>query len=365
MLLTAATCLNAQTISRNVAPRKIQFRTIGKDSIDLNLNEDYDLIEDSCSLIIRHGHINMKDRKFFGKFTDVSKLDPTVILSEGVYSADGLKNGFFISHYFNGNLRSKGAYKNDKYDGRWETYYQDSKPALVFEAKNDTITILNAWNAEGKKMIDNGKGIYQVSTGAISWKGKLENGRPDGTWHAFKTDDATQNSMADESFKKGVFQKGNSPINSYTDASRIILINPDAIPFARAEKLRISIVPCNGVKSKHVVNAQYSNGLSSFSQYIADLARPAISRFNIASYQSSLTLAGDVSEQGQIVGLKTAEGSFNLSLAQAIISALHSLPPLLPATVDGKPVKQSFTITFAFSSGMYSFSYRFLPVKVN
>jgi len=302
---------------------------------------------------------------FFGDFKDVSKLDPSVILSQGTYSADGLKNGFFVSNYFNGNLRSKGAYKNDKYDGRWETYYQDAKPALVFEARNDTIIIISAWGTDGKKLVDNGKGTYQVSIGSISWKGKLDNGKPDGTWHAFKTDDATQNSMADESFKKGVFQKGNSPINSYTDASRIILINPDVLPFTRAEKLHASLVPCNGLKSKHIVNAQYKDGLSSFSQYIADLARPAISKFNIASYQSSLTLAGDVSEQGQIVALKTAEGSFNLGLAQAIIRELHSLPPLLPATVDGKPVKQSFTITFVFSSGMYSFSYKFLPVKAN
>jgi len=365
LFISVVTGLNAQTVTRNIVSRKIQFRTIGRDSVNLNLNEDYDMIEDSCSLIIRQGHFNLKDRKFVGKFKDISKLDPSVVVSEGSYTVDGLKDGSFTSNYLNGKLRSKGSYKNDKYEGKWEIYYQDGKPELVFEARNDTITIINAWETDGKKTVDNGKGTYQVIVGAISWKGKLENGRPDGTWHAFKTDDATQNSMASESFKKGIFQKGNSPINSYTDASRINLINPDALPFNRAEKLHASLVPCNGLKNKHVVNAQYKDGLSSFSQYIADLARPAISRFNIASYQSSLTLVGDVSEQGQIVGLKTAEGSFNLSLAQAIINELHSLPPLLPATVDGKPVKQSFTITFTFSNGMYSFGYKFLPVKLN
>jgi len=68
LLLFATTGLKAQTISRSIVSRKVQFRTIGKDSIDLNLNEDYDLIEDSCSLIVRHGHINIRDRKFFWRF---------------------------------------------------------------------------------------------------------------------------------------------------------------------------------------------------------------------------------------------------------------------------------------------------------
>ncbi len=362
LFLLTATCLSAQTFQTSLPQRRIQFRTIGKDSINLNLNDEYDMIEDSCAQIIRHGHLNMGERKFVGKFQDVSKLDPSVVVSEGTYTNDGLKTGLFISHYLNGNLRSKGSYKNDKYDGKWETYYEDAKPALIFEVVNDTTSIIDAWDAGGKKTIDNGKGSYQVNLGSVSWKGKLVNGRPDGTWSAFKTDDATQTNLVEESFKKGKFQKGNTSMKKYTDVSRVVLINPETFVFTRAEKLRISMVPCNGTKRKHVVNAQYNNGLSSFSMYISDLVKPVISTYNIVAYKDDLTLDGDISEKGTITSLK-AHNTFNESLARGIIIALRNLPVLNPAMVDGKAVKQQFTITFTFLNGMYSFTYKFLPVK--
>ena len=363
ILLSAITCLKAQTIPATRVQRVIRFHTIGKDSIDLNFNEDYDMIEDSCAVIVRHAHINMRERKFFGKFTDISKLDPSVVLSEGTYTTDGLKTGLFVSRYLNGNLKSKGAYKNDKFDGRWETYYEDTKPALIFEAANDSIRIINAWGTDGKKIIDNGNGTYASNLGSITWKGKLDNGIPNGTWHAYKTDDATQTSLAEESFKKGKFQKGNSPLKiNYTDVSRILLINPETLPFARAEKLRISAIPCNGLKRKHLVNAQFRDGMSSFTLYVTDAVRPVFSTVDLRLYQGTLILEGDVSEQGIIENLKPSN-AFNTGLAQAIIREMRKLPLLQPASADGKPVKQGFTINFTFTNGLYTLSYRFLPIK--
>jgi len=323
------------------------------------------LIEDSCAQIIRHGHLNIKERKFIGKFKDVSKLNPSLITSEGTYTDDGLKNGLFIAHYLNGNLRSKGAYKNDKYDGHWETYYDNGKPELVFEANDDTIRIINSWNAAGKKIIDNGKGTYQVNIAPITWKGKLENGKPDGTWHAFKTDDVTETSLADEYFKKGVFQKGNSPVKSYTDASRIILINPETLPFTRTEKLRISLVPCNGVKRKHIVLAQYDNGKSSFSEFINLAVGPYISRSNIKDFTDKLVIEGEISEDGRIVNLQSKSIAFHEEFTRGLINQFHNVPALQPATADGKPVKEKFSITFTFNAGVYFYSYSFFPIDQN
>lgn len=363
IFLPASYFSNAQSPQNPIPVRRIQFHTIGKDSINLALNEDYDMIEDSCSQIIRHGHINIWARKFFGKFQDVSKPDPSVILSEGSYTADGLKDGLFTSHYMNGNLRSKGCYKNNIYEGRWEAYYDNGKPSLVFEASNDTTRILEAWDAAGKKIVEHGKGTYQVAISPITWRGKLENGQPDGTWHAFKTDDATETALVDEYFKKGKFQSGNSPGGKYTDASRILLINPETFPFNRAERLRMSVVPCNGIKRKHLVNAQYHNGLESFSKFIELSITPFISHYNTRDFNGDLTITGIIAEDGRIIKLMPVmPNPFSEPFTRGLVNQFFNVPPLQPATANGKPIQQKFTITFTFETGMYRYSYRFLAI---
>ena len=364
LFLSIAVLSNAQNMQTGLGQRHVTFRTIGKDSINLNLNENYELIEDSCSQIIRRGHLNMRERKFTGAFKDVSKLNPALVVAEGTYTAEGLKDGLFVSYYLNGKLRSRGNYKDNKFDGTWETYFEDGKPSLKFEAVNDSVTILNVWDDHGKQIVENGKGTYKVNLGMVTWKGKLLNGRPDGTWHAYKTDDATETSVVEESFKKGKFQKGSTSFQQYENASRIVLISPESIVFTKAEELRMSLVACNGTGFKHVVGAQYNNGLSSFSIYISDLVKPVIAKYNISTYKNDLTLSGEVSEKGFINNLKPSD-TFNESLARAIGLELRNLPALNPATVDGKPVKQQFTITFKFMEGVYSFTYRFLPVTTN
>lgn len=133
--------------------RKFGFKTIGKDSVDLSLTSEYNMVEDSCAQIIRHGHLNYRIRKFTGPFKDVSKANKGVILSEGAYTADGLKNGVFTSRYVNGNIQSKGAFKNNQFDGHWELYYEDGKPQLFFDADNTAIRITDAWTASGKNIL--------------------------------------------------------------------------------------------------------------------------------------------------------------------------------------------------------------------
>src|ERR1700712_3720151 len=131
---------DAQVVRRN-----IQFHSYGVDSVNLPLNEEYNLIEDSCVQIIRHVHYNFRERKFFGKFKDVSKLDTNLVVSEGTYTTDGLKDGDFITHYLNGNLQAKGSYKDNKFVGKWEIYYENGKPEVTFEVIDGDIHLVDAW----------------------------------------------------------------------------------------------------------------------------------------------------------------------------------------------------------------------------
>ncbi len=340
--------------------RHIRFNYITKDSVNLSLNSEFDLIEDSCSEVIRYAHIRMPGRKFFGVIKDVSKLDPDLTLTEGTYSADGLKEGYFITHYLNGNLQAKGNFKNNLYDGSWEIYYEDGRPKLTFEAHGSDIKVIAAWDTKGAKQVDQGKGSFRVELGILYWQGKLVNGKPDGTWRAIKTDDATQTPVVTENFKNGLFVKGSDPTGSYKDSSRILLVPADYLPFTRAERMRISSLPCNGVKRKHLVRAQYTGGTAAFSEAIKQVVSPYLRKFNLKLYDNNLTLNGDVNEYGIITKL-IPDNAFDDDLARGLILQLKGLPPLQPATADGKPIVQKFSITFTFYQGIYHFSYHFLP----
>src|SRR5476651_162919 len=98
--------------------------------------------------------------------------------------------------------------------------------------------------------------------------------------------------------------------------------------------------------------------MSSLSQLIADAVQPYISKFDIKDYKNTLVLTGEISEDGRVVNLKqTGEYNFPYNFTSGLIEQFFHVSGLLPATVNGKPVRQKITITFAFDAGIYRFSY--------
>jgi hypothetical protein len=362
---TLIACLFCCTVAYGQRPyRSVHFDFIEKDSIKLAFNDDYDLIEDSCSTFTRYAHINMAiGRKFVGKIKDVSRLDPTIITAEGTYSEAGQKEGLFTTRYINGQLRAKGNFAKNKPDGKWEMYYDDGKPQLLFEVNGDDMQITDHWDKNGRKDVNNGKGTYRVDIGYIYWKGKLVNGRPDGTWSCIRTDDATDSEMASEKFKLGVFQKGKSPIGEYTDASHIRLITPDLFPFIHAEFLKTSALPCNGTKPKHIVTAQYPPGIQAYSDDLIRVIAAYFYYIDVKHFTNKFTIDGEIDERGYLTKLNCYD-SFNQSISDGLISSLKRVVPLNAATIDGKPAKQKINFVFNFSEGVYKFNYRFGQVIV-
>ncbi len=360
ILTVTSLVLSMGSIAQTSQRRNIRLQNIGRDSVKLTLNEEYYLIEDSCAQIIRYARYDFKQRLFTGKFTDVNQANPEQVIATGEYNDKGLKNGEFVSYYLNFNLQAKGSFTENKFTGKWELFYDDGKPRLSFEAGENGIKIIAAWDADGKKIVDNGKGTYKANLGSIYWTGKLTDGKPDGKWKAIKTNDRTNTELVTESFRNGVFQKGDGPTGDYSDASRILLVSEIELPFVNAEKLKISPVPCNGVKRKLIVNAQYRNGFASFSEEIKRLVTPYLSKVDLRPYDTEVTFRGEVSATGDV---SLTDYTFGLEdkVASGLQRELRTLPRLEPALADGKPIAQKFTITFKFSKGFYSFSYRFLP----
>ena len=188
--------------------------------------------------------MNMSNRKFYGKIKDVSKLDQNIILTEGFYTTDGLKEGEFITHYLNGNLQAKGNFKNNQYDGKWEIYYADGKPMMTFMGNEKDIKIIEAWDEKGTKTVDTGTGNYLVDMDDIYWKGKLLNGKADGVWRAFTTKGAA---IIFETYINGVFKKGSGSVGDYQDAPKLILVPANKLPFTNTEGLPIA-AGCDAAK---------------------------------------------------------------------------------------------------------------------
>ena len=358
-----ATALAQFKITYNTVKREISYQIIGKDSVNIALNHEFKLIEDSCGQIIRRGHLNA-DNKFYGKIKDVSKLDPKIVLTEGNYTTEGLKDGYFITHYLNGNLEAKGNFKNNQYDGNWEIFYTDGKPMMTFIANGNDIKIIDVWDAKGIKTVNNGTGNYRVDLGDLYWKGKLLDGKPDGIWRAANPEDATNTTLIAETYKGGLFKKGTGIVGDYTDAPKLALVQPNKLPFTNAETLMIALVGCDGVNitGKHVVNAQYSGGINSFTDNIVRVVSPYLQKVDLKPYDNTLIINGEVNEDGRVTNLR-ADNAFSSDISRGLIRELNALPYLQPATVDGKPTKQKFNITFNFSGGGYRFTYTFLAIK--
>lgn len=356
VLLCGFTQVSAQANHR----RNVHFNFIGKDSIKLAYNEDFDLIEDSCSQATRFAHYNMQMHKFIGPVKDVSRLDPKIILTEGTYGANGTKEGPFITRYINGQVQAKGNFANNNFDGHWDLYYDDGKPKLSFDAKDNgkDITITDAWDAAGKKLVDNGKGKYNTTTSGLTWEGHLLAGKPEGSWDVYRTDDITKNPMATEKYKGGIFQRGRSPIGEYTDAPHMVLISPAMLPFVRAEALKISARSCDDGPAKHIVYVQYKEGMDNYSQALINIVSSVFRRIDLKHFSNGFDIEGEVNDLGFLINLSSVN-SFNQEVSDALIYGLKQAPALEAASINGHKVNEKVKFNFKFSEGLYTFNYRF------
>jgi antitoxin component YwqK of YwqJK toxin-antitoxin module len=354
----------AKLFAQETINRRINFNPIDRDSLNLSLNDQFMLIEDSCAAVTRHIRFDFDSRKFHGRFTDVRKDNPAVILTEGYYNADGKKEGTFTIRYTSGNIKAKGDFKNDDFDGKWEMYYDSGKPMITFEANNGVYTITDAWDDKGSKTVDRGNGNYAVEIAQqYTWEGKLVNGKPDGAWKMYRSADKYKNTLGSEHFKKGEFTRGENQFGPYSNASRISLVNKDLFPFTNAEKLLIGL-PCNMASIKHnLLNAHYKNGMNSFNNRLRDALTSFFNYKDLSASYGEFNIVGEINTEGDIVNLKREGGSSLEAIAGGIINIISGLPRLIPVIVDDKPVTEGFKLQLNLSRGSYSYNFQFLPVS--
>lgn len=346
--------------------RRITLKNLGNDSLHIPFNDQYFLIEDSCAQITRQVNFNAKQGFYYGAFKDIAAQNPDMIVAEGSYNSVGFIDGGFAAYYPNGNPKAKGSFNAGELDGEWQLFYPSGSPKLTFTAKGNSITLQEAWDSDSTKVVNNGNGTYQLHLNLITWKGKLLNGKPTGTWIAVAPHDRSNRVIASERFKKGVFVSGTSPIGKYTDASRINWADMSDFPILNAEKMAVSTQLCDATphKLKIIVGANYRSGLNAYSDEIKRICSEYLSKIDLRPYDDELHIEGEVSEDGRLINLRHKK-AFNDRIATRLAGLLGRLPLLEPALLDGKPIRQKFLISFRFYEGMYSFDYRFLPIRLD
>ena len=247
--------------------RKITFQQYSTDSIKLTFNKDYYLLEDSCAQIVRYTRMDFQAKKYIGHFKDSSKTKPCFIVSQGNYNNNGLKDGEFTEFYLNGNLLAKGAFKDDEYIGKWYVYYEDGRPQLTFDVDDKTVKLIDAWDIDHHKIVDNGTGYYTVPyVDKYRWSGNVAGGRPDGEWICI-VPDMNEPPIITEVFTGGKFVSGKNLSGVYTNSSKIILVDKALLPLINAEKILMSRYGCvvPPVEKRNVESAKYEYGNDDFS----------------------------------------------------------------------------------------------------
>jgi hypothetical protein len=135
------------------------------------------------------------------------------------------------------------------------------------------------------------------------------------------------------------------------------------LPLTKAENWFISAEPCNVARRKNTMSAWYVKGAEQFTEEIKSRLESVFSKINISPYTEPIELHGKILEDGRIIF--STPNWVDTKVTSALVSGLNGLPSLEPARVDGKAVQQDVILVIKFNSNVYSFTYRYLPLKTN
>jgi hypothetical protein len=337
-----------------------QLKFFKYDSVHVYYNERYYVIQDTCADIVRQVHISSTTKRFFGPFTDFSKANQEQIVAVGSYDKRGLKQGAFKTWYLDGKLQSRGSFKDGNFDEVWDFYYPNGKPKVTFEPFGAEMKIINAWNENGRKTVENGEGHYDWVMGGITWKGKINGGRPNGKWIAATSYFRQNEALATELFKDGVFQQGSNKAGAYSDSSNIHFFPGDLLPLYRSDDLIASVSDCYAL---NIVAASYPQGGQQFISQIGERLTPVLDQLNLGTLNEPIVLQMKILTDGRLL-FDPADGT-DPKIISACTVALNALPAFTPASVNRKLVEQQMLIIIRRNSSVYTFNYALLPVRLN
>jgi hypothetical protein len=106
------------------------------------------------------------------------------------------------------------------------------------------------------------------------------------------------------------------------------------------------------------VRVQYKYGMDKYSDQVTAIVSNYLQYVDIKHFTDHFSIEGYVNDQGFLANLESFD-SFSQAISQGLIMSLKRLPPLEPATIDGKAVKQKVKFSFTFTEGLYKYNYGF------
>jgi antitoxin component YwqK of YwqJK toxin-antitoxin module len=357
-VLCLAMVLAIASYAQNI---KITQKMYDVDSIVVQFDKNYFLIEDACAKIVRHARFDVKNRIFFGRFKDVSRSDSSVTVAEGSYTDEGYLNGPFTLRYVNGAIQAQGSFKNGVMDGQWKVFYPDGKPYVNFKGNGSSVLIQDVWSDAGKKLVSGGKGKYTIADESITWEGDLLNGQPTGIWRSKASFNQSGQIISTETFKGNDFFEGKGPLGSCFEKSLIPLISQYLIPLVNAGDLLVSNSPCDpATMNETFVLAKSRNGKDSLNRELFKVINYSISQSAFAGLNNrKVFMLAKVNAKGNITNVETQSGS-DITASTYMMSRIYMLRDIEPARINGKPVDSWLRISVQFKGGMVGVSHSFM-----
>lgn len=224
LLLFALSC-SSQTLPDNFNIGNY-VEVFNKDSIKIYYNCTGTIVDKKCASYYRVGKIDPLSINVTGEFRD---YDPEGNLCFKATMLNNNLNGSAKYYYKNGRTKEEGKYSKNLRNGIWAYYYPNGDIEKILNHATVEPLVVAAYTPKKEPIVINGDGHLKTQFSKYmqcnyfeAW-GKILNGKKDGKW-VFSNPNATR-PIATETYKEGVFIRGQASNSEYSDNPKIELTN--------------------------------------------------------------------------------------------------------------------------------------------
>ncbi len=302
---------------------------------------NYFLVDKNCEFksIERLAEFEAKTTNFIGKFSDYYPNGRKML--EGNYQ-EGKKAGFFQAFHPNGQVKWTVTYQDNVPVGEWNYFYPDGKPllqVLYFEGRSK---LQSYWDQMGNQRIKEGTGNYDFKVPYpgynpygypfIRYKGRFEDGYPEGVWQIFFENDKKRQIAGQEEYRNGRLVVGE---DYYTGEP----YKTPKYPLIPVE----SFIQAESILAKGCTYDDFSG----FLVYLRDFFNNSFNTFQVESLPSEdFSIIVQLTKNGAVrkVDLQIELDPNNQELSKALIYVANAVEYYQPSFKNGEYVADEISI---------------------
>jgi TonB family protein len=313
----------------------------------------------------RVGIIDTLRYQYYGEVAEFYKNGKR--LMRGNFKAN-VKQDTFYFYFPSGQLETKGVYQNNLRKGIWTNYYESGKVKERLEFDSEFVTVKDYYDESGTPKVVDGNGQWNTAydvdpTTMLAIKGGVTDGRRHGVWTYQLVDKGHGDTTlyCTETFENGKFTSGKmyagnkrgQPMNGpqmfiYPELTRMKNWGIwYASPYASLEEY--PYLPF--LENLYEVPPSFKGGLAAMSAFVGkNLHYPSTARQQVKEGTVFVTFSinadGTIDKESVSV-LK----SVSPPLDAEAVRVVKKMPPWIPATKLGKPVRSQSMLPVKFRLG--------------